>query len=64
MEQERIEAARRGETFFEGKECVKGHGTTRYVLSGQCRECQLEKARLSYRRIKERLFGARNEGAE
>lgn len=64
MDPERIEAARRGETFYEGKECAKGHGTTRYVLSGQCRECQIQKSRQSYRKIKEKLFGARTGEAE
>lgn len=62
MEPERLEAARKGETFYEGKECIRGHGTTRYVMSGTCRECQREKSLKRYQRVKEQLQAARGEG--
>lgn len=58
MDESRIKAAKRGERFFEGRECVHGHGTTRYVLSGCCKVCARDKAKASYQRMKARLVGA------
>ena len=62
MDPERIEAARNHETFYEGKECKRGHGTTRYVISGVCRECQREKSARRYELVKEQLRAAREGG--
>lgn len=62
MEPERLEAAKRGETFYEGKECKRGHGTTRYVISSMCRECQREKSARRYTYIKEQIKAAREGG--
>lgn len=62
MEESRLKAAKNGETFYEGKECIRGHGTTRYVLSGMCRECQKQKSARRYAYIKEVVKTARGVG--
>lgn len=62
MEKERLEAAQRGESFYEGKECPRGHGTTRYVVSGKCRECTKERAKIHYYKIADQIKAARGEG--
>lgn len=40
-----IEARSAGLKRFEGAECKKGHGTTRFVSNGQCVVCSKESAR-------------------
>jgi hypothetical protein len=60
MEPGRLDAAKRGETFYEGRECIRGHGRTRYVLSGTCRECQRLKSLARYERVKAEIVAARN----
>lgn len=37
--QKRLEAAKRGETIYEGKPCKHGHGVKRYTSNGVCIEC-------------------------
>jgi hypothetical protein len=59
VEPERMAAARAGKTFYEGKECPRGHGTTRYVISGKCRECMKERARINYYKIADQIKAAR-----
>jgi len=62
MDESRIKAAKRGNRFYQGRECAHGHGTTRYVMSGCCLICAKEKSRQSYMRTKDRLLGAKEEG--
>lgn len=62
MDEARIKAAQRGSKFFEGKNCIHGHGTTRYVMSGCCKVCASEKAKASYRKIKAKLVSAKGGG--
>lgn len=62
MDPNRLDAARRNEPFYEGAECPRGHGTTRYTTSGKCRECAKERARLQYIRVSEQIKAAREEG--
>lgn len=62
MEKERLEAARAGESLYEGKECPRGHGTTRYTVSGKCRECTKERAKIHYYKIADQLKAARDGG--
>lgn len=64
MEPERLAAAKARETFYEGKECPRGHGTTRYVISGKCRECTRERAKIHYYRIADQLRAARGSDDE
>ena len=43
--QNRIDAYNRGDMFFEGKPCFKGH-TERYVCNNSCRQCSVEQRKV------------------
>lgn len=45
----RLKAKERGDKFFDGKPCNKGH-TTRYVCNNSCYECAIEQRKLSNKR--------------
>jgi hypothetical protein len=45
-DQNRIDAQTRGDTFFEGNPCSKGH-TERYVCNNSCRQCAIEQRKVS-----------------
>lgn len=44
--QNRISAQTRGDTFFQGSPCSKGH-TERYVCNNSCRQCATEQRKVS-----------------
>jgi hypothetical protein len=45
---ERETAAKAGQITYEGKPCVNGHGTERYVLSNGCVVCDRNNAKRKY----------------
>lgn len=55
MDQARIDAKARGEKVYDGKPCIQGHGTARYVSTGGCIECGRKSALAAYHKRKERL---------
>jgi hypothetical protein len=61
MEKARLEAARIGKKTYRGKPC-KVHGKTdRYVISGACRQCDIDKAAARYAATKAVLTKARED---
>jgi hypothetical protein len=55
MDQARIDAKARGEKVYDGKPCVHGHGTGRYVSTGGCIECGRISALAAYHKRRDRL---------
>jgi len=49
---EREAAAQAGRVTYEGKPCVNGHGTERYVLSNVCVVCDRNNAKRKYEKRK------------
>jgi hypothetical protein len=45
-DQNRVDAHNRGDTFFQGNPCSKGH-TERYVCNNSCRQCAIEQRKAS-----------------
>lgn len=46
----RIEAKNRGDKFFQGSPCSKGHSGLRYVCNNSCAECAVEQRKESNKR--------------
>lgn len=52
-ESPRHEAAKRGDRFYEGRECSTCGATTRYVLTRACVFCTKEKSKAERIRVRE-----------
>jgi hypothetical protein len=46
VSQDRIDAFKNGDTFYQGSPCTKGH-TERYVGNNSCRQCSIEQRKKS-----------------
>jgi hypothetical protein len=60
----RMEAARAGQSKYEGGPCKNCSGTVRYTVSGNCVACQIEDSSARKRELQSILNAARAAGAE
>ncbi|HHS9967645.1 TPA: hypothetical protein ACTW6G_002923 [Raoultella ornithinolytica] len=45
--------------FYTGKKCIHGHNSERYTISGECVQCNHERARQQAKMRSEKLKAAR-----